>query len=78
MWMHDQYDDDELNGFEWNMLPWEVIERIIGWLGRTGRDEMWRNVGSGKKKRDREMDEVEKEEDEEEVQPERKKRRNEE
>lgn len=32
MWMHDQYDDDELNGFDWNMLPWEVINRIIGHL----------------------------------------------
>lgn len=32
MWYHDQYDDDELFGFEWNMLPWEIIERIIKWL----------------------------------------------
>lgn len=32
MHYHDQYDNDELNGFEWNMLPWEIIERIIGWL----------------------------------------------
>lgn len=32
MWNHDQYDDNELSGFEWNMLPLEIIYRIIGRL----------------------------------------------
>eukprot|EP00003_Mantamonas_plastica_P032140 TRINITY_DN862_c1_g5_i1.p1 TRINITY_DN862_c1_g5~~TRINITY_DN862_c1_g5_i1.p1 ORF type:complete len:404 (+),score=95.05 TRINITY_DN862_c1_g5_i1:39-1214(+) len=30
---HDQYEQGECNGFEWNMLPWEVIQRIIVKLG---------------------------------------------
>lgn len=29
MWTRDEYDEDECNGFEWNMLPWEVLENII-------------------------------------------------
>eukprot|EP00003_Mantamonas_plastica_P033816 TRINITY_DN9938_c0_g2_i1.p2 TRINITY_DN9938_c0_g2~~TRINITY_DN9938_c0_g2_i1.p2 ORF type:complete len:223 (-),score=70.61 TRINITY_DN9938_c0_g2_i1:132-800(-) len=32
MWNHDQYEDDECNGFEWNMLPLEIVERIVGFL----------------------------------------------
>ena len=27
--LHDRYGEDECNGFEWNMLPSEVIKRII-------------------------------------------------
>lgn len=38
MHWHDQYDESELFGFEWNMLPWEIIERIIVWLGRFDID----------------------------------------
>ncbi len=49
MWENDQVDDDELNGFEWNMLPWEEIERILGWLGVVGKGVEWGE--STKKKR---------------------------
>ena len=27
--LHDQYGEEECNGFEWNILPSEVIKRII-------------------------------------------------
>lgn len=37
MHCRDQYDDGETNGFEWNMLPWEVVERIIKWRARLER-----------------------------------------
>eukprot|EP00003_Mantamonas_plastica_P015261 TRINITY_DN2595_c1_g1_i7.p1 TRINITY_DN2595_c1_g1~~TRINITY_DN2595_c1_g1_i7.p1 ORF type:complete len:181 (-),score=49.30 TRINITY_DN2595_c1_g1_i7:156-698(-) len=32
MWNHDQYEDGECDGFEWNMLPWEVVLRVCKWL----------------------------------------------
>eukprot|EP00003_Mantamonas_plastica_P033771 TRINITY_DN989_c1_g2_i4.p1 TRINITY_DN989_c1_g2~~TRINITY_DN989_c1_g2_i4.p1 ORF type:complete len:135 (+),score=43.77 TRINITY_DN989_c1_g2_i4:3-407(+) len=55
MWNRDEYDDDELDGFEWNMLPWEVIERVIRWMAFDWKTDQ--TESSQKRERDEENDE---------------------
>eukprot|EP00003_Mantamonas_plastica_P028376 TRINITY_DN6409_c0_g2_i4.p2 TRINITY_DN6409_c0_g2~~TRINITY_DN6409_c0_g2_i4.p2 ORF type:complete len:110 (+),score=27.91 TRINITY_DN6409_c0_g2_i4:52-381(+) len=33
MWNHDQYEEGECEGIRWNELPWEVVMKIVKWLG---------------------------------------------
>eukprot|EP00003_Mantamonas_plastica_P009639 TRINITY_DN189_c0_g1_i1.p1 TRINITY_DN189_c0_g1~~TRINITY_DN189_c0_g1_i1.p1 ORF type:complete len:115 (-),score=30.84 TRINITY_DN189_c0_g1_i1:66-410(-) len=40
MWLHDQYDEDELDGFDINMLPIEVIWRVLKWMARIPEAEL--------------------------------------